>query len=292
MGVCGESLGNTEISLKGEDSGFSNILKVRIAGPGSTDIKHKIVAKLTIPFLNGKEMHCTGMLIDRKNLLTAASCFEFEGVQADIAGIRVEFLGVGKYWEPLPAVVMGTEKVIKHEDYNPKTFENNIAILTLDREREDGLTYTKLHDKGGPLSGDTEIIGYGVSSKKEKAGGEKKLKSLLYSFYMVANCNDFENHGKSYCYEVKKGRGACYGDMGGPLVSLNGRGNTIVGITSHIYSIGKRGSCVETGDMVFFTLVSKYIDWIWLNAGTKNSRLSAEKGSYRLANFFHKPYDG
>ncbi|KAH7945918.1 hypothetical protein HPB49_017081 [Dermacentor silvarum] len=159
-------------------------------------------------------------------------------------------------------------RIERHEQFNPRTYLNDVAVLTLRRPvplNKDialvCLPYGSLRDDqyesrsaniagwgelyyGGPSSAslqDTRIPIQTLDTCKESF---KRTSITFTDHYLCAG-------------SLKGDKDACRGDSGGPLMLLDEKQRfTIIGITS----FGRR--CAEPGYPGVYARVAKYLDWI------------------------------
>lgn len=77
-------------------------------------------------FIDGtSEFYCMGALVTYRSILTAAHCFSgFEDI-ALTDDVRIGGTGL------LDGFLVNIEKIVVHPDYNPTTFENDVAVVTV-----------------------------------------------------------------------------------------------------------------------------------------------------------------
>lgn len=149
------------------------------------------------------------------------------------------------------------DKIITHKDFNPKTLENDIALIHVPEKinYDENVNEIALPDKCQDYVGETcNISGYGHMGKdKPKA---KVLQWTQLTIQDDEKCSKLYNHekfdGSKLCALGKDGRSTCSGDSGGPLVCND--------IITGVVSFGK-GSC-DGKNPSGYTNVCKYYDWI------------------------------
>lgn len=171
------------------------------------------------------------------------------GSSAIVGRVHVKDETEGKEYE--------ANEIIQHEEFNPKSLENDIALLHFkdDIEFTENVDSIDLPDQCEDYEGKTCIVsGYGHMGK------DKPLATILqYTNLTVINdkrCTKLYNHenfdGTKLCCLGENGRSTCSGDSGGPLACK--------GILSGIVSFGK-GSC-DGRNPSGYTKVCKYVPWI------------------------------
>jgi len=221
---------------------------------------------------------CTGSVIGRRHVLTAAHC-------GMTAGTIVGFLPVPGKGQPLLTVVAATV----HPDYTNDTSENDVAVL---RMGSDAPGWPRVNSTEPPpvLINRSPIVpcpgsgvrsaGYGVITEGYGSGfgvarsvdtrvvGPAKCEEIFRRIKTSSGRPVSDGHTPAHmiCSGVPKGDcDTCQGDSGGPLYQtapndIRGGADTtisiIVGVTS--WGIG----CARPGLPGVYARVSSYADWI------------------------------
>lgn len=149
-----------------------------------------------------------------------------------------------------------------HEQYNPRTFENDVALLRLPMPAMGdniGLIPLPPMDIGVLESEPVIVSGYGRTSNN----GESSPDLLWTEVMTITNEECAQDYGNSIknstlCafYSSEPARSACQGDSGGPLTFNSTDGTVIVGIVS----FGSSNGC-DTAP-VAYARVSSFVQWI------------------------------
>lgn len=152
-----------------------------------------------------------------------------------------------------------------HERYNPRTFENDVALLRLPSPATgDNIAPIALPPMDiGALVNETAIVsGYGRTSNN----GESSPDLLMVPVRILSNDECSETYGSSIrnstvCafFSTEPPQSACQGDSGGPLTYNSTEGAVIVGVVS----FGSSNGC-DTAP-VAYARVSEFITWINTN---------------------------
>lgn len=212
---------------------FSRIMGGRDAVPHS----YPWMVSLAKRSLNNLHL-CGGVLLTRRHVLTAAHCIEdFKGVNDMNVFAGLHYITEKK--NPISAL-----SVDIHPHYEPDTFANDLAVVTLssplpDNDPRIGTICLPPDDLSGktypPMKSSGVAIGWGSTS----FGGRPStaLKQVVLPLLETNKwpCNTYVTYaqGQICAGELSGGVDTCQADSGGPLMVENPDGRwEIVGITS------------------------------------------------------------
>lgn len=207
---------------------------------------------------------CGGTLLSARTVMTAAHCLE------NMINIRL-FFGAHLIRSPEPQQVRVDQLPNSfriHEQYNPRTFANDIALIIMTERLPLNQFMQPISIPTGAeidllfVGENTSVYGWGFTSDISRSLSEfpkVAVNRVISNTQCSATFGEFINP-TNICMSSEGGRGTCTGDSGGPLQTIiNGR---VVQIG--IVSFQGADSCV-TGIPVAFTRVSTYGVWIRSN---------------------------
>jgi len=229
-------------------------LNRRIVGGEKTDIKqHPWQVALNVQ-IDGQDYLCGGSIIAQLWVVTAAHCFGKSTAPRDVrakAGVT-DYITAG--------VWLDVERVVVHEAYEPKTQQNDIALIKLKSPPVGRVIPLADGSLDVPVNQPLEVTGWGATM--EGGSASHSLLKAIVPLADTAACNA----GDAYGGRIKEGMmcagfreggvDSCQGDSGGPLVWRTLDGPVLVGIVSW------GDGCARKLKYGIYTRVSVYRDWI------------------------------
>ena len=157
------------------------------------------------------EVTCSGALVTPRHMLTAAHCLE--PYQSSSRGLR---FGVGVGLSPTGSsdrAFAKPQKAIQHPDLD-------LALVTLlDRPKLDLVTLPLVFEPLLDHESNIEAVGYGERGDPDQAAGR---------YFLALDQLEYDEQTQLLSVSPKhSGTGLCYGDSGGPLISLEPLARTV-----------------------------------------------------------------
>ena len=225
----------------------------RIVGGEPTTIKeHPWQVALNVT-LDGEIFVCGGSLVADRWVLTAAHCFKpsTKPIEVRVKAGATE-LTEGQ-WSSIESIVI-------HEANNPKTHENDLALIRLSFPPEGRIIpimkVAQTLMVGQPL----EVAGWGATAYGGYAA--KHLLKAIVPYVANESCNEPTAYNNTIkptmmCAGYQDGEvDSCQGDSGGPLVWYTADGPVLVGVVSW------GDGCARKLRYGVYTRVATYTGWI------------------------------
>jgi secreted trypsin-like serine protease len=192
---------------------------------------------------------CTGTLIDKDWVLTAAHCV----VGETAASVHVRF-DDDNINDTAGGTVVDAAEVHGDPAYNENDWDNDIAVIKLAHSVTDR-TVTPVHRAAIAIGDTVTEVGYGDSDANGNGAGIlRKLDTPTVDCAMaqdptIVNAN-------LLCFNAHDGNTSCYGDSGGPAFTPVGSGFEVAGVTSG----GTGNTCTQGWDL--YTSVAAEIAFV------------------------------
>lgn len=203
---------------------------------------------------------CGGSLIAPNKVVTAAHCTAFGKYPASFFKVR---LGSHNWRKPVGTengdIEVGVKSYVT-KSTDPSTFDNDLAILTLDKNVQYNTTISPVClASQDPLAGSScYATGWGYT----ETGWTDVLKQVLLPISNDTVCHK-EVAGPidgKLCAGAQAGKDTCQGDSGGPLVCIKDGVWQLVGLTSY-----GNADCGTIGRPGVYTRVTTYYNFIIQN---------------------------
>ncbi|XP_075532115.1 venom peptide isomerase heavy chain-like isoform X2 [Dermacentor variabilis] len=242
------------IELNEPECGKPDVLQFIVNGKSAEKHQFPWMVHLELTVLNGSKHGCTGTIITKLHVLTAAHCLHVNG--AEVTSIDVIYGHVDR----IRGKRVKAAKKLAHPNYNVVSQVNDIAVIKVERPFPFGNNVRPVCVLLEPVDiANTEAL---VAGWGRLAEGGKKTHYLQYTSLRVLPHDACKgvyfnyNQDVNYC-AYQKDRDTCQGDSGGPLKIKTTTGIYVqVGIISH--GIG----CAQEGVPGVYTRVDAFASWL------------------------------
>ncbi|XP_059177705.1 mite allergen Der f 3-like [Physella acuta] len=220
-------------------------------------------------------LECSGIILDYTHLLTAAHCFFSDSAKYEVVA--------GKYNRSPDVSEVGAQRVrVKsyklHENYNQKTTNNDIAMITLESPLQwsEYVNFACLPRPEHKAEARCMVAGWGyinsgnmypevlMKTELDVYNSTQCLKIFNQTAQPPGILSTILNEGTICAANgTSGGKDACGGDSGGPLMCVQSSAN---GPAYFVYGIVSNGNgCAKVGEPGIYTNVPYYLDWIRKN---------------------------
>ncbi|XP_046406539.1 trypsin-1-like [Ischnura elegans] len=204
---------------------------------------------------DGSFFLCGGSVINDEYILSAAHCFYGkENSKIDV------YLGAHKLFGDKEGKRKFVDTVLIHEDYDPITKANDIALVKMVRKirYSDRICSICLPNKATDYTGETcTITGWGAL----KSGGDSPVALMEAEVKVISDETCEKQYGHLYPSQIcaaAPGTDSCQGDSGGPMAHQGSDGIwDLIGVVS-----AGRG-CADPNFAGLYTNVHKFLPWIY-----------------------------
>ncbi|KAJ8664727.1 hypothetical protein QAD02_006389 [Eretmocerus hayati] len=201
------------------------------------------------------ETYCAGSIVDKNHVVTSAYCGSL--IKFNSKSIRAGSNQRGNNSGDVYTVA----SVKLHEDYNPTTLENNIAIIRI-REEFKGIAKPILPniDSSNVITGSEGIVsGWGKLNVLEKTDTLREVKMKVIDKVECGKVMEAPRDKEFCAGDLNLGKATCYGDAGAPFVKMIGSELRLIGFLSW-----RVGNCHGDRPDVYIN-IADYANWITFN---------------------------
>jgi secreted trypsin-like serine protease len=232
----------------------ANLGNEKIVGGVQLDVNDEIAPHI-VGLEIGSQVFCTGVLVKKNVVLTAAHCTD---VSFDPRLINIIF-GKDLTQNIQKRKVLGgvvTEKwpQLSEEMLNdPEQSWGDLAMLKFEGEAPEGFAPARILGNAEKLTQGLDVIiaGYGLTKMPDQ-----ETLHLLKTTVQLTNPAVTDSE---LLFEQFEGRGACHGDSGGPAFAKFNDKLFLIGITSRSATASGGENCLEGS---IYTSVAKSIDFL------------------------------
>lgn len=210
---------------------------------------------------------CGASLISSTWILTAAHCLRgasgsWPPDRSDnyVAGGSVDLDDISRLEKRY--ISFDRKHIIIHEGWNRGKILHDIALLKLSKPfNSSDVEMIKLNEDVTNISPGTQVVISGWGSMSNSGPQERQLKQAILDIEKIGG----PSGEQTLVLDNEGGRGACYGDSGGPATTKRNGEDVLVGVDSYI---SPKDSCGDPNAVTVYTNVYHYLDWIKSHVGS------------------------